>query len=185
MKLDTNRTWLVWSILSMLLFLPFFMLWMPALFFSFKAKQKLSAQKYEGYCIMANRSLTFNILTAVVGIVGYTIALTLLINLIPSSIGRVANPVESGDLALCNENQCYEYCRLENSAFWYMGVVYSQYWTCYSDYNDYFTYQNGVRLLHCIQRVAVGKYVCSNDRAFADRWNYMRSASKNVTGEAN
>lgn len=150
------------------------MLWLPALIFSLKARRKLSEKKYETYCVMANRSLTFNIITVAVGLAGYMIALTLTINLIPASPGIMNYAtVLDRDSLLCRQNQCYEHCRLENSAYWYMGIIYSQYWTCYRSYNDYFTYQHGIRLLYCIQRQS-SMYICSNDASFANRMSYAR-----------
>lgn len=124
---------------------------------------------------MANRSLTFNILTVAVGLVGYMIALTLIINLIPAAGPGMMDSatILDRDSILCRQNQCFEYCRLENSAFWYMGIIYSQYWTCYSNYNDYFTYQHGIRLLYCIQKQS-SMYICSNDASFANRMSYVR-----------
>lgn len=155
-KTNKEKTWIMWSIFSLIVFFPFFFFWIPALVFSLKAKNRLRQNNFSTAKKMAKLSLTFNILCLVFGIIGYTAAIVVPILII--------NNRESENYS-CDGYQCFDYCRKEYSAYLYNSEVYQNYWLCYEQYDFYVSYSNETKMLYCMRKPVSGywKYICDNN----------------------
>ncbi len=135
------------------------MFWIPALIFSLIARKKLQSNDLTSCQLFARKSLIFNIACLVCGTLGYVLVLVLCLSLV-----RVPGLKQKAD-TVCVD-QCFDYCRIEKSAYLYNGATYAEYWTCYRSFTDYVKFQNEIRYLYCVQRFVgtVGKNVCSNQK---------------------
>ncbi len=136
------------------------MFWIPALIFSLIARKKFHSKDLKSYENFSKKSLAFNIMCLVCGTLSYVLVLTLCLSLIRSpELQRTQTET------ICVD-QCFSYCRIEKSAYFYNGNTYSEYWTCYNSFIDYVKFQNEVRYLYCVQKFVenVGKHVCSNQK---------------------
>ncbi len=154
-----HRTWLIWSIISAIIFMPIFFLWIPALVCSFQSR-KLFKHDIVGGKKFAKFSLFLNITCLIFGLVCYLAAIIILAVLLTKSKATVSKVYS------CSSIDCYDYCRVENSAYWYGGIIYNSYWTCYTNLADYISYQNDKRYLFCKVVEIEGDlmYVCQNEK---------------------
>lgn len=154
---NKRQTWLAWSIITTIIFLPFFFFWIPALVCSLKAKKRFRQNDHESGKKLANTSLILNVTCLFVGVICYILAIALPLILIKSTN---IYSCDSSDL------NCYEFCREENSAYSYNGNIYYTYWTCYEDEADYMTYSDEIRYLYCKRAFTswnTKAFVCKNE----------------------
>ncbi len=162
-RIGKQRTWLIWSVISTILFLPFFFLWIPALICSLKSRKKLNDHNIDAKKF-ANISLFLNITCLIIGVICYLTAIivaSVLLQKSKPSSNSNSNPY------MCADN-CYDYCRIENSAFFYIDQTYSSYWTCYKNQADYLAYQYDIRYLYCkyiyLDQSSIKKFICQNQK---------------------
>lgn len=151
-----EKTWIMWSIFSLIIFFPFFFFWIPALIFSLKAKNRFRENNFSKAKKMATMSLVFNVLCLIIGIIGYTVAIVVPIILIDMN--------RSAEIYSCDGYQCFDYCRKEYSAYSFNSIVYQEYWLCYDDYIFNLGYSTETRVLYCMRKRVKGfwKYLCDN-----------------------
>lgn len=161
---ETQNTYLIWSICSTVIFFPI-LLWIPALLSSLKAKElykhnlsfsRVQAQK------KAKLALKFNIICLIIGVIVYLIAIIVPVVVLTSTPNQDSSSETTDDAIDCGALSCYTYCRIENSAYSFSGTIYYTYWTCYTNYEDYYYYQNDLRYLDCKRGIHDNyyKYAC-------------------------
>lgn len=166
-----HRTWLVWSIISVILFFPIFFFWIPALVYSLRARKFFRGAYFTQGTKAAYLALIFNISTAILCLAVYAIVIIIYFTVIDQDTTTTTTTSSIPTLTyLCTDTDidCYFYCRQEFSAYTFNAVVYSQYWTCYSTYQNYVDYTNDDRWLYCIQAIVESyqRYICRSTTSF-------------------
>ena len=133
-EMNIEKDWLLWSIVNLIIFFPFFIFWLPALICSISARGRFMVKDYKGGKSFANISLVLNIMCLLFAILGYLCAI-----IIPISIAAQT----------CSNNICFQYCNLKDSKY-----------VCYADYTSYVRELNPSVYSNCAFSQTSQTYVC-------------------------
>ncbi len=130
-----------WSVVSLVIFFPLFIFWIPALICSISARNKFIVNDIKGGKLLANIALILNIVCLVFACVGYLCAL-----IVPLTVASKA----------CEENVCFRYCNFIKTKY-----------VCYDDYTNYVQQLNPMYYSNCKYSFYSGTYLCLTDYKFA------------------
>ena len=129
-----------WSVVSLVIFFPLFIFWVPALICSITARNKFFVNDVKAGKLYAKFALGLNISCLVFACIGYLCAI-----IVPLSVAAKA----------CEDNICFRYC----------NVVKEKY-VCYEDYSSYVKQTNAVTYSNCKYSFYSGTYLCYVDYKF-------------------
>ncbi len=123
--------------MSLVIFFPLFIFWIPALICSISARNKFIVNDIKGGKLLANIALILNIVCLVFACVGYLCAL-----IVPLTVASKA----------CEENVCFRYCNFIKTKY-----------VCYDDYTNYVQQLNPMYYSNCKYSFYSGTYLCLTD----------------------